>query len=84
MRNAITQHRAWPLLGDAFAARAWGKFAFAVSLDRHIIAQNSCNAMEVAFFVRHGYQSPIAVSRWEFGNVNQSRVSVSQPRRWRN
>src|SRR5262245_55583805 len=61
-------------------------FSFAVSLDCSVVARNDSKAVKVAFFVSHGDQSPVAVSRGNFSYEGRrgllSRRSVSRcPRR---
>ncbi len=51
--------------GDDRAVRVW-KLRLAVGFNRHIVAQNGANAVQVACLVGDGDQLPVAVSRGNF------------------
>ena len=61
--------------GNGRAVRVW-KLPLAVGLDRHIVAQNGANTVQVAFFVSDRDQSPVSVSGGDFCDEDWSgRVS---------
>src|SRR4029077_12479038 len=65
--------------GNDCAVRVW-KFSFTVGLDRYIVAQNSSETVEVAFFVGHGNQPPVAVSRGNFDSEDWDGLIIGATR----
>jgi hypothetical protein len=56
------------------AVRKW-KLPFAIGFDRYIVAQLGAQIVEVALLVRHGDQSPVAISGGEFDSVDWGGLS---------
>jgi hypothetical protein len=59
------------------------KLSFSVCLDRHIVAQNGAQIVEVAFFMRHGDQSPVAVSGRDSDSEERGGLFIDISRRER-
>src|SRR6185436_2511481 len=56
------------------------KLPFPVGLDRYIITQNGSETVEVAFFVGHGDQPPVAVSGGNFGYEDRGGLLIGVSR----
>jgi hypothetical protein len=56
------------------------KLPFAVGLDRYIVAQNGTQTVEVAFFVGHGDQLPVAVSVRDFVHEDRGGLFIGLSR----
>src|SRR5262252_970927 len=59
LRESLTMN--WtPFFGPP-ATKDWGR-PFTTGLDRHIVAQDGADVVQLAFFAGHGDQLPVAVS----------------------
>src|SRR6266478_3700325 len=56
------------------------KLSFPIGLHRYIVAQLGANIVEVAFFVGHGDQLPVAVSGGNFYSVDRGGLSIGLSR----
>src|SRR5258708_7955068 len=56
------------------------KLPFPGGLDRYVVAQNGAQIVEVAFFVGHGDQPPLAISGGGFHSGDRSGLSVGWSR----
>src|SRR5262245_60682893 len=70
-----------PVQGGNDSAVRVRELPFAVGLDRYIVAQNGTQTVEVAFFVGHGYQLPVAVSVGDFVHENRGGLFIRLFRR---
>ena len=57
-----------------------GKLPFPVGFDRYIVAEKGAKIVEVAFFVGHGDQLPVAVSGRNCDSENRISLSVGASR----
>ena len=58
-----------------------GNFALSVSFDRYIVAEEGAKIVEVAFFVGHRDQLPVAVSGRNPDSENRISLSIGASRR---
>ena len=65
--------------GNDRAARE-RKLTFPEGLDRCVVAQNGAQIVEVAFFVGHGDQAPVAVSGGDFDSEDRGGLSIGLSR----
>src|SRR5437899_3283393 len=59
------------------------KLPFSGGLDRYVVAQNGAQIVEVAFFVGHGDQPPVAVSGGDFDSEDRGRLIIGEGDRLR-
>jgi hypothetical protein len=52
------------------------RFSFPVGLDRNVVAQIGAQIVEVAFFLGHGDQPPVAVSERDFDSEDRGDLSI--------
>src|ERR1700731_2002102 len=57
--------------GNDCPVREWN-LSFPIGLDSYVVAQNGAQIVEVAFFVSHGDQPPVAVSRGDIDREDRS------------
>jgi len=56
------------------------RLPFSVGLDRYIVAQDGTYIFEVAFFVGHGDQPPVAISGGNFASGDRGRLFIGASR----
>src|SRR4029077_531775 len=56
------------------------KLPFPRGLDRYVVAQNGAQIAEVAFFVGHGDQPPVAISGGNFDSEDRGSLSIGLSR----